>query len=544
MCNDYTKTVAIMEGYCMSYNINGTLSNVTESELVAGFCFAKYNYDSTGIVNRVYHTVDNNQVKGNCTDFHLKGFFCGECEKGYGLAINSLQMKCVNNCNRWNMSIIAYINCSILPITIFFLAVLLFRPNFPSGPILGYILYCQGFVVAMKCNVGFYTSLMGNLHGLQKFTLKWSLGLSGVWWYFASLLFSIPHKCLSTDMSNLAVISLQYIYVLYPLLLVFITWLCIELHARDFRLVVYLWKPFHRCFAKVRRNWSANDSVIHAYTTVFFLSFICLTYTSFQLLYTTYVYNINGESKGKVLVYEPSIIVFSPQHLPYAIPAILLLFFLGVCPTIFLCLYPIRVFRKCLYRYTTLRFQLSLNFFIETFQNCYKDGLNGTYDFRFLSSVPFLLFLLFVLLGTIPGLTKVHLRLYVAGCIALVFIILAIIISYVRPFKSLYNNFSFTFHFSVFSFMELVGIIWYEGHIMSAHSLATLFTCLSLLPHIFALATLVYHILRRIRFFRTKCERLSEIISAKFRQSQADIAESLPDRLQNSSAYKILSVMH
>ena len=543
MCNNYTKTVAIMEGYCMSYNINDTSSTVDESELVAGFCFAKYYYDSTGIVNRVYHTVDNNQVKGNCTDFHLKGFFCGECEKGYGLAINSLQMKCVNNCNRWDMSI-AYINCSILPITIFFLAVLLLRPNFPSGPILGYILYCQVFVVAMKCNVGFYTSLMGNLHGLQKFALKWSLGLSGVWWYFATLLFAIPHQCLSTGMSSLAVISLQYIYVLYPLLLVFITWLCIELHARDFRLVVYLWKPFHRCFAKVRRNWSANDSVIHAYTTVFFLSFICLTYTSFQLLYTTYVYNINGKSKGKVLVYEPSIIVFSPQHLPYAIPAILLLFFLGVCPTIFLCLYPIRVFRKCFYRYTTPRFQLSLNFFIETFQNCYKDGLNGTYDFRFLSSVPFLLFLLFVLLGTIPGLTKVDLRVYVAGCIALVFIILAIIFSYVRPFKSLYNNISFTFHFAVFSFMAVVGIIWYEGHIMSAHSLAMLFTCLSLLPHIFALATLVYHILRRIRFFRTKCERLSEIISTKFRLSQADIAESLPDRLQNSSAYKTLSVMH
>ena len=138
MCNNYTKTVAIIEGYCMSYKINDTSSIVNKSELVAGFCFAKYHYDSTGTVNGVYHTVDNNQVKGNCTDFHLKGFFCGECEKGYGLAINSLQMKCVNNCNRWDVSI-AYINCFLLPITIFFLAVLLFRPNFPSGPIRVYI---------------------------------------------------------------------------------------------------------------------------------------------------------------------------------------------------------------------------------------------------------------------------------------------------------------------------------------------------------------------------------------------------------------------
>ena len=178
MCNNYTKTVAIIDGYCMSYKINDTSSTVNKSELVAGFCFAKYNYDSTGIVNRVYYTVDSDQVKGNFTDFHLKGFFCGECEKGYGLAINSMHMKCVNNCNRWHVSIAYIITCFILPITEFFLAVLLLRPNFPSGPILGYILYCQGFVVAMKCNVGFYTSLIGSLDRLQKFALKWSLGLS------------------------------------------------------------------------------------------------------------------------------------------------------------------------------------------------------------------------------------------------------------------------------------------------------------------------------------------------------------------------------
>ena len=540
MCNNYTKTVAIVEGYCMSYNIDGTLRDMEDSELVVGFCFARYNY--AGTVNRVYHTLDSNQVKGNCTHYNLEGFFCGECEKGYGLAINSLHTECVNNCNRWGVSII-YITCVILPISVFFLAVLLFRPNIPSGPMLGYILYCQGFIAAMKYNVGFYTSLLDNLNGL-KFSLKLSLGISGVWWYFATLLFGIPHQCFSTDMSSLAVISLQYIYVLYPLLLVFITWLCIELHARDFRPMVYLWKPFHKCFAKVRRKWSVNDSVIHAYATFFFLSFVCLTYTSFQLLYTTSVYNINGTSVRKVLVHEPSIENFSTQHLPYAIPAILLLFFLGVCPALFLCIYPIKLFRKCCYRCTIPRFQLTVNFFIETFRNCYKDGLNGTYDFRFLSSAPFILFLSFVLLGTIHGMTAFSSHIYIVGCISVVFIILAIFVSYVRPFKSLYSNFSFSFHFTVESFMIVICVIWYEGHMMSAYSLAMMFTCFSLLPHIFALATLVHHILRHIRFFRTKCERLSEIISAKFRQSQADIAESLPDRLQNSSAYKTLSVMH
>ena len=316
------------------------------------------------LIESTIYTLDSNQVKGNCTHYHLKGFFCGECEKGYGLAINSLHTECVNNCNRWGVSII-YITCVIPPITVFFLAVLLFRPNIPSGPMLGYILYCQGFIVAMKYNVGFYTSLLDNLNGL-KFALKLSLGVSGVWWYFATLLFGIPHQCFSTDMSSLAVISLQYIYVLYPLLLVF---------------------------------------VIHAYATFFFLSFVCLTYTSFQLLYATSVYNINGTSVRKVLVHEPSIESFTTQHLPYAIPAILLLFFLGVCPALFLCIYPTKPFRKCCYRCTTPRFQLTVNFFIETFRNCYK---NGTYDFRFLSSALPHSFCFCLLYYLVPYMVRLH----------------------------------------------------------------------------------------------------------------------------------------
>ena len=156
--------------------------------------------------------------------------------------------------------------------------------------------------------------------------------------------------------------------------------------------------------------------------------------------------------------------------------------------------------------------------------------------------MPFLLILLLVPVHCVMGILRDEM--YYTTLLSFGMLVIAAFFSYVRPYKTLYMNFSISFHSVIFSLISMIRAIWYEGHIMSAHSLATLFTCLSLLPHIFALATLVYHILRRIHFFRTNCERLSEIISAKFRQSQADIAESLPDRLQNSSAYKTLSVMH
>ena len=128
-----------------------------------------------------------------------------------------------------------------------------------------------------------------NMQSPQKRVFKASMSLSGIWWYLEVIFFFFPDQCINKYVSDLSLVSIEYIYVLYPLLLIFITWLCIELHARDFRLVVYLWKPFHRCIAKVRRNWSANDSVIHAYAT-FLLSLI---YMSNICIISYALYNIH-----------------------------------------------------------------------------------------------------------------------------------------------------------------------------------------------------------------------------------------------------------
>ena len=164
--------------------------------------------------------------------------------------------------------------------------------------------------------------------------------------------------------------------------------MCIELHASNFRPMVYLWKPFHKCFAKVRRNWSASDSIIHAYATFFFLSFSNVTFIFYSTLDIVKIYNITGATVHEGVLLEPKMDYFTREHLPYAIPATLLLLFCGVCPTLFLCLYPTRIFRKCCR--LRPRMQLLVNIYVGTFQGCYKDGLDRNYDFRFLASAPLL----------------------------------------------------------------------------------------------------------------------------------------------------------
>ena len=83
--------------------------------------------------------------------------------------------------------------------------------------------------------------------------------------------------------------------------------------------VVYFRKVIqHKCFAKVRRNWSASDSINHAYATFFFLSFTGLINAVSITLLTA---NIIIVSLFEQVLHNnaPPVQHFSPQHLPYVI---------------------------------------------------------------------------------------------------------------------------------------------------------------------------------------------------------------------------------
>ena len=530
-CNKYTETVSIAAGFCMTYD---TESNQT----LAGVCRARYP-QRLEYVNHThsmgYFTLPQNTTKLNelCEAHHTTGQLCGECMDGYGWAINTPYTQCTK-C-RSQVATLYILLLMFLPLNIFFAVVIVFRPNFPSGKMIGYIMYCQLSLATMQGTVGYYNSLLDSLDMNWQLALKLSFDVSGIWWYGLSFFYSIGQNvCFTTKMTQLQVISLQYIYVLYPLLLVFITWLCIELHARDFRLVVYLWKPFHKCFAKVRRNWSASDSIIHAYATFFFLSYSSLAFIFHATFFTVNIYSIDNRVVNTVLLYDPNLTRFSTGHLPYAIPAILLLFFLGVCPTLFLCLYPTKLFKKCCSLQS--RMHLLIKIYIDTFQRCYKDGLDGSYDFTFLSSAPMFAYLMLAVF-TFAKHEFQSIKISTFGCF-LAYLIISIVIAFVKPFKYLYLNMSFSFHFFITSLQTAIFVLWYESQIPS-HYLAMACTLLLLLPHVLALATVVYHLLHHIRCVRTVFITVTEKISVILHGAPG-MTESLPDRLQNSSAYRQL----
>ena len=291
----------------------------------------------------------------------------------------------------------------------------------------------------------FYETLVLQLNAL--FAAIFLL-LSAIWSLdFLPVTIFIPPFCISRKLWDFDMLLLNFfISVLSPLFLLVVTYVFIELHARGFKVIVYCWKPFHPCFARIRRNWSSSDTVIHAFASLMFLSFTSLNYNAHQLLSSTSIFISNSTHplKSNVLINAPNIPVHRPKYIYYPVIALILVFFLGVLPTLLLLLYPIRMFRVRLQRCCSQRWLIRLNTFVETFQGSFKDGCNGTRDFRI---VPGVIGCLILLLAAVSCLVHgSHYGNYFIPAVMMCLALLSVLSAYIKPCKSSIANLSLTFH--------------------------------------------------------------------------------------------------
>ena len=208
-------------------------------------------------------------------------------------------------------------------------------------------------------NYGKYVHYTANLTTVQILELA-VLTFIGIWNFDFDF---IPSFCISSDLTALHTLALEYVVAIYPLLLTIIIYFCIEMYDSGVRVVVCLWRPFHVCFAHFRRKWNPNGSVINAFASFLLLSYSKLLTVSYSILDNTELYNNRGERVGPVvLYYDASIEYFSRQHLPFAVLAICVLLVFVLFPLLLLLLYPMRSFQRCLGYCTRISWQ-----FLHTF---------------------------------------------------------------------------------------------------------------------------------------------------------------------------------
>ena len=227
--------------------------------------------------------------------------------------------------------------------------------------------------------------------------------------------FVIPPLCISPSLKPVHTLLLDYIIAVYPILVTAAIYVAIELYDRNCRIIVLISSPFRLFWC---RNWKPKETILCTCATFLLLSYSKFLFVSFSLLFNVSTYVCSGEvtSDSSVLLYDPSIKFLSSEHVPYVILALSTIIIFVLPPPLLLLLYPTKLFRKFL-SYCGFRRWDILHLVMDVFQGWYKDGTEGTYDYRPLSAIYMILrialglayFKLLVsrehiLLGTIVGL--------------------------------------------------------------------------------------------------------------------------------------------
>ena len=242
-------------------------------------------------------------------------------------------------------------------------------------------------------------------------------------------------------MKQVDVLFFDYIIALYPILMTVVVYVLIELHDRDCRVVVILSTPLrrmNRCF----RGLNLKQSIVNAFTTFLLLSYSKLLFVSSKFLFAVQSYNTKGGliPNSTVLLYDPTILFFKPKHTPYIVSASLVLVVFVFLPPLCLMFYPTQFFRKLLTFCGFRRWDI-LHMIMDTFQGWYRDGTDGTRDYRSLSALYMLLRI--GLVGEF--LTVIYLSVYSVGVrkwwvMGILHIPLGVMYYMLKPYKKQWMN--------------------------------------------------------------------------------------------------------
>ena len=522
VCDYATQKTLIFAGLCMSYN-------ETFNDTVLGRCAFNYHYPDAEIS---YIAIPNDTSELNsfmCSGLNRTGLLCSQCQEGLGPAVLSYKIPCVK-CFDKRYGWLLFITVTLIPTTILCFMVIIFQFHVTSPEMNAFVFLCQFITCASTIeNPYMYVHYTADLIAIRFFELALTT-FYGIW-NLDFFRYFIPPVCISSDLTTLDTLSLEYIVAIYPLLLTVVIYLCIEMHDNGVKVVIFVWRPFHVCFARFRRRWNPKGSVINAFATFLLLSYSKLLTVSYNLLDASILHNNRGERVGPaVLFFDASVVYFSRHHLPFAVLAISVLLVFVLFPLLILLLYPMRSFQRRLGYCTRRRWQF-LHTFTDAFQGCYKNGTNGTRDYRYFAGL--YLFFRIVLLAafTFAGM-------YIWLILILFPVVGSLSFAYYRPYK---NNYFNIIDCLVCASLALgIFLIMYEK--IKPFSIQLLFVML-LIPFLYFISFILYKIFSRVALFRTSCSRIVDRLRTKnelsiHRDENSD--EDLPDRIVNPDLYQPL----
>ena len=459
--------VEVRNGFCITYDAQ-------DGQYYSGVCPYSYKENVTNRLFSVLSTDPDRLRDSLCGPYNRQGLLCGECIDGYGPAVYSLDMKCVDCSNlSTSVAIVVYLLLQFIPITLVFIGMLVFRLNITSGPLLGYVFFCQFYASSIKPSYPFSEYLTS--HSMSSFLTHSGIVLCDFWNLnvFRSI---VPPFCVSEKLTNIHVLMLNFIPGLYLFVLLIITCTIVELHARkNYKIINIIVKP-------VKNKINCVNSVFHVFATSILLlsteNMATLDMATFRIV--TIDTATDMVPNRTVLYFDPSIVYHSHEYMTYLIIALLMCVLLVLLPSLLFCVYPTRIYRY-LSQFISSRKRLAITAFTEALHSCFKDGLNGTRDYRALAGLFMFIYPLYVIVMYIGGINDQY-STHVSAAYAS--FVISLLVSYLRPCKSTVANLSLSYHFTMTGFCFLLYHLWRCDLSTPTELLEFLFTIIPLISHI------------------------------------------------------------
>ena len=299
-------------------------------EIVTSYCprgYCKYHSDSAGQNTVVPKSCEGQNETKLCIQ-HRRGQLCGECEDGYTVFYHSENFKC-GQCPYGAVGLLIYLIAELSPLIILFAAIMIMKLKITSALMQILLLFTQTTTLIHR------TPLFTKVSQPSQIFLRIHLFLIG----FLSLDFFRLDElsfCLWSGAKVLDNLLFQYLNTLFTILLLGIFILLIQ-HSS--------FKTKRFCCKKVKNSVENNqlfkNAIVHGISAFLMLPYTQYTVTSFQILSRLILYG-EGEVRLRSVVHlQGDVDYFGIKHLPYAIPAVLVLLLLSVPPPLLLISYPL-----------------------------------------------------------------------------------------------------------------------------------------------------------------------------------------------------------
>ena len=274
---------------------------------------------------------DHQLVPRTCSDFNIEsmcidhrgGQLCGECEEGYTVYYHSENFKC-GQCSYGALGILIYIFAELVPLLLMFVVIMVMRLKMTSGLMQSLLLFAQMITLINRIN-----SVESTAHifiQIHTFILGF---LQMDFFHLDALSF-----CVWKGAKTLDNLLLRYFTTLFAILLVIF---CIFIEKHNLKIIHC--KKLKIIAGKFRLF---KHSVVHGISTFLILSYTQYTITSFQILSRRLpIYEKGGKVHHYAVCVQGDVVYLGLEHIPYAIPAILVLLILSIPPPLLLISYPL-----------------------------------------------------------------------------------------------------------------------------------------------------------------------------------------------------------